>query len=59
MGPLRVKAIVTMKPLTSVKELKYFIGKLSYIQRFILGLAATIAPFTPLLKKGVKILMDQ
>ena len=59
MDPLKVKAIVTMKPLTSVKELKYFIGKLSYIQRFILGLAATIAPFTPLLKKGVKILMDQ
>ena len=54
MGPLRVKAIVTMKPLTSVKELKYFIGKLSYIQRFILGLVATIAQFTPLLKRGMK-----
>ena len=52
--PLKVKAIVTMKPSTSVKELKSFIGKLSYIRRFILGLAATIAPFTPLLKKGVK-----
>ncbi|XP_050251425.1 uncharacterized protein LOC126698319 [Quercus robur] len=33
--PLKVKAIVTMKPLTSVKELKSFIGKLSYIRRFI------------------------
>ena len=52
--PLKVKAIVTMKPLTSVKELKSFIGKLSYIRRFILRLAAAIAPFTPLLKKGVK-----
>ena len=52
--PLKVKAIVTMKPLTSVKELKSFIGKLSYIRRFIPRLAATIAPFTLLLKKGVK-----
>ena len=52
--PLKVKAIVTIKPPTSVKELKSFIGKLSYIRRFIPGLAATITPFTPLLKKGVK-----
>ena len=52
--PLKVKAIVTMKPPTPVKELKSFIGKLSYIRRFILGLATTIAPFTPLLKKDMK-----
>ena len=52
--PLKVKAIVTMKPPISIKELKSFIGKLSYIQRFISGLVAAIAPFTPLLKKGVK-----
>ena len=51
---LKVKAIVTMKPPTSVKELKSFIGKLSYIRRFIPGLAASIAPLTPLLKKVVK-----
>ncbi|XP_030936205.1 uncharacterized protein LOC115961348 [Quercus lobata] len=54
MVPLKVKAIVTMKPLISVKELKSFIGKLPYIQRFISGLVAAITPFTPLLKKGVK-----
>ena len=52
--PLKVKAIVTMKLPTSVKELKSFIGKLSYIQRFILRLAVAITPITPLLKKGVK-----
>ena len=52
--PLKVKAIVTMKPPISIKELKSFIGKLSYIQRFILRLAVAITPITPLLKKGVK-----
>ena len=52
--PLKVKAIVMMKLPTSVKELKSFIGKLSYIQRFVPRLAVAIAPFTPLLKKGVK-----
>ena len=54
LNPLKVKAIVMLKPLTSVKELKSFIGKLSYIWRFILGLGATITPFTSLLKKGMK-----
>ena len=52
--PLKVKAIVTIKPPTFVKELKSFIGNLSYIRRFIPGSVARIAPFTPLLKKGVK-----
>ena len=54
MDPLKVKAIVTIKPLTSIKELKSFIGNLSYIRRFIRGLVVGITPFTPLLKKGVK-----
>ena len=51
--PLKVKGIVTIKPPTLVKELKS-IGNLSYIRRFIRGLVVGIAPFTPLLKKGVK-----
>ena len=54
MDPLKVKAIVTIKPPTSINELKSFIGNLSYIRRFIPGSVARIAPFTPLLKKGVK-----
>ena len=41
-----------MKPPTTVKELKSFLGKLSYIRRFIPDLAALTAAFTPLLKKG-------
>ena len=50
--PSKAQAIATMKPPTTVKELKSFLGKLSYIWRFIPGLAALIAAFTPLLKKG-------
>ena len=41
-----------MKPPTTVKELKSFLGKLLYIRRFILGLAGLTAAFTPMLKKG-------
>ena len=48
----KAQAIATMKPPTTVKELKRFLGKLSYIRRFIPGLAALTANFTPLLKKG-------
>uniref|UniRef100_A0A2N9EGQ7 RNase H type-1 domain-containing protein n=1 Tax=Fagus sylvatica TaxID=28930 RepID=A0A2N9EGQ7_FAGSY len=41
-----------MKPPTTHKELKSFLGKLSYIRRFIPGLAAVTSTFAPLLKKG-------
>uniref|UniRef100_A0A2N9EU18 Integrase catalytic domain-containing protein n=1 Tax=Fagus sylvatica TaxID=28930 RepID=A0A2N9EU18_FAGSY len=50
--PARASAIATMKPPTTHKELKSFLGKLSYIRRFILGLAAVTSAFSPLLKKG-------
>ena len=48
----KAQAIATMKTPTIVKELKRFLGKLSYIRMFIPGLAALTAAFTPLLKKG-------
>ena len=51
--PAKASAIATMKVPTSHKELKSFLGRLSYIRRFIPGLAAVTAVFTPLMKKGV------
>lgn len=45
-------AIATMKPLAPIKELKSFIGKVSYIKRFIPCLASITSSFTKLLKKG-------
>ena len=50
--PAKASAIATMKPLTSHKELKSFLGRLSYIRRFIPGLAAVTSTFSPILEKG-------
>uniref|UniRef100_A0A2N9G179 Reverse transcriptase domain-containing protein n=1 Tax=Fagus sylvatica TaxID=28930 RepID=A0A2N9G179_FAGSY len=51
--PAKASAIATMKAPTSHKELKSFLGRLSYIKRFIPGLASVTAVFIPLMKKGV------
>ena len=45
-------AIATMKPPATVKELKSFLGKVSYIRRFIPRLAPITSAFARLLKKG-------
>lgn len=45
-------AIATMKPLSTIKELKSFLGKVSYIIRFIPGLALITPSFIKLLNKG-------
>ena len=52
MDPVKATAIATMIPPTIVKELKSFLGKVSYIRRFISGLASIILAFAKLLKKG-------
>ncbi len=41
--PAKASAIATMKALTSHKELKSFLGRLSYIRRFIPSLAAVFS----------------
>ncbi|CAL8163111.1 unnamed protein product [Prunus armeniaca] len=50
--PEKTKAINSLAPPRNPKELKSFMGRLSYIRCFIPGLAATMSIFTPLLKKG-------
>ena len=50
--PAKAMAIVTMKPSATVKELKSFLGRVSYIQRFIPGLALITLAFARLLKNG-------
>ena len=49
--PAKATAIATMRSLATIKELKSFLGKVSYIQRFILGLASITSAFTKLLRK--------
>ena len=41
------------KPMT-VKELKSFLGRLSYIKRFVPGLVSVTSELFKLLKKGVE-----
>ena len=50
--PAKATAIATMRPPTTVKELKSFLRKVSYIQRFIPSLASITSAFTKLLRKG-------
>ena len=52
MDSAKATATATMRPPTTVKELKSFLGKVSYIRRFITRLASIISAFTKLLKKG-------
>ena len=48
----KATAIATMKPPATIKELKSFLGKVSYIRRFIPGLASITSAFAKLLKNG-------
>ncbi|VVA33944.1 PREDICTED: LOW QUALITY PROTEIN, partial [Prunus dulcis] len=50
--PEKTRALKSLSPPKNPKELKSFMGRLSYIRRFIPGLAAMMSIFTPLLKKG-------
>ena len=52
--PAKAIAIATMKRPTTVRELKNFLGKVSYIRRFVLGLASVISGLSKLLKKGAE-----
>ena len=50
--PAKATTRATMKSPATVKELKSFMGKVSYNWRFILGLVSIISAFAKLLKKG-------
>ena len=52
--PAKATAIATMKRPTMVKELKSFLGRVSYIRRFVRGLALVTGGLSNLLKKGVE-----
>lgn len=50
--PAKAAAIATMNPPAKAKELKSFLGKISYIRRFIPTLTLITSSYTKLLKKG-------
>ena len=49
---VKATTITTMKRPIMIKELKTFIGRVSYIKRFVPELASVIIDLTKLLKKG-------
>ena len=50
--PAKAIAIATMKRPTTVRELKSFLGRVSYIRRFVPRLASVTSGLSKLLKKG-------
>ena len=50
----KATAITTMKRPTTVKELKSFLRRVSYIRRFMLGLASVTSELSKLLKRGAE-----
>ena len=51
--PTKAKAIAALSPSTTLKELRSFMGKVSYLRRFILSLAEILKPLVEQTKKGV------
>ena len=49
----KFKAITIFTPPTTLKELRSFVGKMSYLRRFIAGLAEILKPLVEQTKKGV------
>ena len=52
--PVKVTAITTMKRPTIVRKLKRVLGRVSYIRRFVPGLASITSGLSKLLKNGVE-----
>ena len=50
----KVTTIAIMKRPTTVRELKSFLGRVSYIRRFVPGLASVTSGLSKLLKKGIE-----
>lgn len=53
--PTKAKAIQDMNPPKTVKELKSFMGRVSYIRSFIPTLSELIEPFHKLLKNEQRV----
>ena len=51
--PTKAKAIAALSPPTTLKELRSFMGKVSYLRRFILSLAEILKPLVEQTKKGM------
>ena len=57
--PVKIKAIVEMKPPRTKKEIRGFLGRIQYISRFIAQLTMTCEPIFQLFKKEVPIVWNE
>ena len=53
LDPTKAKVIATLTPPTTLKELRSFMGIVSFLRRFIPGLAKILEPLVEQTKKGV------
>ena len=54
-NPNRIEAIMQLSPPHSWKELKSFLGKINFVQKYISGFVEIVHPLNDLVKKGAKI----
>lgn len=52
--PAKATTIATVKRPTTMRELKNFLGRVSYIRKFVLGLVSVTTGLSKLLKKGTE-----
>ena len=57
--PKKIKAIIEMKPPTTVTEVKAFMGRLQYISRFVNQLTTICEPIFRLLKKNQEVIWSE
>ena len=55
LDPTKAKVIASLTLPTTLKELRSFVGKVSYLRRFILGLAEILKPLVAQIKKEVSL----
>ena len=53
LDPIKANAIATLTPQATLKELRSFVGKVSYLKRFIPELVEILEPLVEQIKKGV------
>ena len=59
LDPTKAKAILEMNPLVNLKELRSYVGKISYLRCFILSISEVLKPMIAQTKKGVNFIWNQ
>ena len=53
LDPTKAKTILEMNPPVNLKDMRSYVGKISYLRRFIPGLSEILKPMIAQTKKGV------